>query len=302
MNLRDLDYICALAEQLHFGRAAEQCHVSQPTLSGQIKKLEAELGVTLFERGTKSVRVTQAGEEIIAIAREARDAARRIRMVAATAQDPLAGTLSIGLIPTIAPYLIPRFVGRLPEVLPKIRPIFREDITDRLTDDLMSGALDVAVLATPPENEALIAIPLYAEPFRLILPQGHALAERPSIAMSDVDLDEILLLTEGHCFRDQALSICHPAPSLASQSLRATSLETLINLVASGQGVTLVPELAVREGWAQELGLVSRTLSDASAMREICLTTRRRFPRRDAVQMLAELIRLGLPETVTAQT
>lgn len=302
MNLRDLDYICAVADCLHFGQAAEQCFVSQPTLSGQIKKLEAELGVVLFERGRKTVRVTHIGREIIEIAREARDAAQRLRAVAAAAQDPLAGPLSIGLIPTIAPYLIPRFVGRLGEVLPNTRPLFREDITDRLSRDLLSGTLDVAVLATPPEDDALVAVPLYTEPFRLVVPQEHPLATQPDVAMADVDLDEILLLTEGHCFRDQALSICHPAPSSDSQALRATSLETLINLVASGQGVTLAPELAVREGWTAELGLVSRRLTDPSAARQIFLTTRKRFPRQAAVDVLASLIRSGLPNTVTPLT
>lgn len=298
MNLRDLDYICAVAEHRHFGHAAESCHVSQPTLSGQVKKLETELGVTLFERGQKGVRVTDIGAEIIKIAREARDAARRIRSVADAAQDPLAGSLSVGLIPTIAPYLIPRFVGRLRESLPNIALVFREDITDRLNESLMSGDLDIAILATPPEDESLQAIPLYSEPFWLIHPADHALAERSNLAMGDVNLDEILLLTDGHCFRDQALSICHPAPSRRSQSLRATSLETLINLVASDQGVTLVPALAVREGWAAELGLMSRRLSDAGASRQIYLTYRKSFPRTEIIHALVDLIQSGLPDRV----
>jgi len=298
MNFRDLDYICAVSEHRHFGRAAESCHVSQPTLSGQIKKLEMELGVTLFERGQKGVRVTAIGQQIIAIARNARDAARQIRSVAEAAQDPLAGSLSIGLIPTIAPYLIPRFVGQLRATLPNIAVVFQEDITDRLNEALIMGDLDVAILATPPEDDSLAAIPLYSEPFWLIHPQGHMLADRKKLAMSDIDIDEMLLLTEGHCFRDQALSICHPAPSRQSQSLRATSLETLINLVASDQGVTLVPALAVREGWAAELGLMSRRLSDKGAARQIYLTYRKSFPRIEIVRALVDLIQSGLPDRV----
>jgi len=299
MNLRDLDYICAVADHKHFGRAAEACHVSQPTLSGQIKKLEALLGVTLFERSHKGIRVTDIGAEIILIAREARDAARRIKSVAASAQDPLAGNLSLGLIPTIAPYLIPLFVGKLNETLPNMAMTYREDITERLTDSLLSGDLDIAVLATPPEEDTLTAIELYSEPFWLVFPDDHELRDMKNASMADVKEDDILLLTEGHCFRDQALSICRPAHKRRRQSLRATSLETLINLVASGQGVTLVPALAMRGGWPNDLGLMSHKLTDRGAARQIYLTYRKRFPRIKAVQALAELINADLPSTVT---
>jgi LysR family hydrogen peroxide-inducible transcriptional activator len=298
MNLRDLDYICAVADHKHFGRAAESCHVSQPTLSGQIKKLEAQLGVTLFERSHKAIRVTDIGEEIILIAREARDAARRIKSVAASAQDPLAGNLSLGLIPTIAPHLIPLFVGKLRSAMPKMSVDFREDITARLTEALLAGDLDVAVLATPPDEDSLTAIELYSEPFWLLFPEGHELGKLKDASMKDVKEDDILLLTEGHCFRDQALSICRPAQKRRRQSLRATSLETLINLVASGQGVTLVPALAMRGGWSKELGLASHALTDKGAERKIYLTFRKRFPRIRALETLAELIQGGLPDSV----
>lgn len=298
MNLRDLDYICAVAKHKHFGRAAESCNVSQPTLSGQIKKLEGSLGVTLFERSHKGIRVTDIGEEIISIAQEARDAARRIRTVALSAQDPLAGSLSLGLIPTIAPYLIPMFVGQLATKLPKLAMTYREDITDRLNDDLLSGDLDAAILATPPEEESLTCIPLYSEPFWLIFPEDHELTHLDHASMSDVKQDDVLLLTEGHCFRDQALSICRPAQRRQRQSLRATSLETLINLVASGLGVTLVPALAMRGGWTNDLGLKSHKLTDTTASRQIYLTYRKRFPRVAALEALADLIQNGVPSSV----
>jgi len=298
MNLRDLDYICAVADLKHFGRAAESCHVSQPTLSGQIKKLEAQLGVTLFERGHKGIRVTDVGEDIIAIAREARDAAQRIKSVAAAAQDPLAGNISLGLIPTIAPYLIPLFVGKIQNAMPKISVDYREDITDRLNEALLKGELDVAILATPPEEDSLTAIELYSEPFWLLFPDNHELGDLKKASMKDVKQDDVLLLTEGHCFRDQALSICRPAHKRRRQSLRATSLETLINLVASGQGVTLVPALAMRGGWSKDLGLMSHELTDKGAKRQIYLTYRKRFPRIEAVKTLAALIQDGLPKTV----
>ncbi len=298
MNLRDLDYICAVAEHKHFGRAAEACFVSQPTLSGQIKKLELQLGVTLFERSHKAIRVTDVGEDIIRIAKEARDAAQRIKEVAEAAQDPLAGTISLGLIPTIAPYLIPRFVGQLGQALPNLSINFREDITDRLVESLVSGDLDIAILATPPEEDSLTAIELYSEPFWLLFPRDHALKKLDHASMSDVKDEDVLLLTEGHCFRDQALSICRPAQKKRRQSLRATSLETLINLVASGQGVTLVPALAMRGGWVSDLDLDSHKLTDKGASRHIYLTYRKRFPRIAAIEALAEIIRKGLPETV----
>jgi len=299
MNLRDLDYICAVADHRHFGKAAESCHVSQPTLSGQIKKLEQQLKVTLFERSHKGIRVTDIGEEIILIAREARDAARRIKAVAASAQDPLAGNLSLGLIPTVAPYLIPLFVGKLSVQLPKLSMTYREDITERLIESLLSGELDLAILATPPEEDSLNAMELYSEPFWLVFPKTHELQHLNQACMADVKEDDVLLLTEGHCFRDQALSICRPSHRRRKQSLRATSLETLINLVASGQGVTLVPALAMRGGWSADSGLMSHKLTDKGAARKIYLTYRKRFPRTKAVQALAELIKDGLPSSVT---
>lgn len=298
MNLRDLDYICAVADLGHFGQAAEACYVSQPTLSGQIKKLEAELGVTLFERSHKGIRVTSIGKDIISIARDAKDSAQRIKDVAAMAQDPLAGTLSLGLIPTIAPYLIPRFVAQLQTALPNMKVQYREDITDRLNEALMMGELDVAVLATPPLEDSLSAIELYVEPFWLLFPKDHELGKLETVSMADVKDEDVLLLTEGHCFRDQALSICRPAQKRRQQSLRATSLETLINLVASGQGVTLVPALAMRSGWISELDLRSHKLTDRGASRQIFLTYRKRFPRQKAIQALAKIIRDGLPDSM----
>ena len=299
MNLRDLDYICAVADHKHFGKAAEACNVSQPTLSGQIKKLEARLKITLFERSHKGIRVTDVGAEIILIAREARDAAKRIKDVAASAQDPLAGNLSLGLIPTVAPYLIPLFVGNISGRLPKLSMTYREDITERLIESLLLGELDIDVLATPPEEDSLTAIELYTEPFWLVFPKDHELSQLETASMKDVKEDDVLLLTEGHCFRDQALSICRPSHRRRQQSLRATSLETLINLVASGQGVTLVPALAMRSGSTKETGLMSHKLNEKGAARKIYLTYRKRFPRLKAVNALAALIKDGLPNAVT---
>ena len=295
MNLRDLEYVIAVAETGHFGQAADQCHVSQPTLSGQIKKLEDELGITLFERGRGGARLTATGKAVLEQAKLALRAATEIRNLAQAAQDPLAGEFRLGLIPTVAPYLIPRFVARLRDALPDLSIIYREDITERLVTDLEAGDIDAAILATPPETDALEAIPLYTEPFRLVFPDGHTLSSLAHLRMADVDRDDVLLLTEGHCFRDQALAICD-VPSRTT-SLRATSLETLINLVAQGQGVTLVPALAM-SGLSDELGLQDRRLEDDGAAREINLTIRKSLPRRALVDRIAEIIRSGLPESV----
>lgn len=296
MNLRDLDYVLAVAESGHFGRAAKACNVSQPTLSGQIKKLEDELGVQLFERGRGGAKPTDAGRAVAEQARIALRAASEIRQIAQAAQDPFAGEFRLGLIPTVAPYLIPRFVARMRNALPDLSVIYREDITERLIRDLEAGTIDAAILATPPDSDALQAIPLYTEPFRLVFPDGHDLSSLAHLRMSDVNRQEMLLLTEGHCFRDQALAICDAQST--QTSLRATSLETLINLVAQGQGVTLVPALAMA-GLSDELGLEDRTLEDDGAARAINLTVRRSTPRHALTGRVAEIIRNGLPDTVT---
>lgn len=298
MNLRDLEYICAVAEQKHFGRAAEYCNVSQPTLSGQIKKLEDTLGIKLFERSHKGIRVTPVGEDIIAIARQTRNCVARIHAVASASQDPLAGTMTLGLIPTIAPYLIPLFVGAMGGHLPNLSVAYREDITERLTEDLLSGDLDAAILATPPEDNNLISLPLYSEPFWMIYPEEHDLAALELATMDDVNPKELLLLTEGHCFRDQALSICGPQHAPRQQSLRATSLETLINLVASGQGMTLVPALAMKTGWFYDMGLGSKIISDHNARRSVNITYRKQFPRSALIEQIAAIIQAGLPKSV----
>lgn len=301
MNLRDLEYVLAVMETEHFGRAALACHVSQPTLSGQIKKLEDELGVTLFERGRGGVRATDTGRAVVHQAQIALRAAAEIREIAQAAQDPFAGEFRLGLIPTVAPYLIPLFVARLREALPDLSVIYREDITERLVRDLETGEIDAAILATPPETDALQAIPLYTEPFRLVFPDGHKLSSLAHLRMADVDRKDVLLLTEGHCFRDQALAICETPATKGTKnttSLRATSLETLINLVAQGQGVTLVPSLAMA-GLSDDLGLVDRKLEDIGAARDISFTIRRSTSRRALAGRIADIIRSGLPDTVS---
>ena len=298
MNLRDLKYICAVADLKHFGRAAEYCNISQPTLSGQIKKLENELGVTLFERNYKVIQVTEIGEKVVSLARQANLAADKINKVAIAAQDPLSGSISIGLIPTIAPYLIPLFAKKLRKCMTKMNIRYVEDITDRLVDSIIHGKLDMAVLATSPTEEALTSIELFSEPFWLLYPKNHPLSKINNIQMEDLDQEDLLLLAEGHCFRDQALSICKSPQSTQQQFLQATSLETLINLVISGQGITLIPALAIRNKWNSKSEIIKTKINEKSAHRKVYLTFRKEFSRLQVIDALTEIIRNSLPETV----
>ena len=297
MNIRDLTYIRAVARFKHFGRAAEHCHVSQPTLSSQIKKLEAELGVTLFERDNRSVRVTDAGQEIVRLADNALDVIGHIRTYAETARDPLGGQFRLGFIPTIAPYLVPHFVRQSREALPLLKLNFMEDITGRLVEALHKGDLDAAILATRPEDSRLTVIPLYDEPFWVIFPNKHALRMIDGIHTRDLPADELLLLTEGHCFRDQALDICNIGTTPEARAIQATSLTTLVNMVVAGQGITLVPAMALSDQTAAQ-GILTQKLSDPSANRRVYLTYRRNFPRKKLLKTIAGVICENLPSSV----
>lgn len=298
MTLRELEYIVAVAEDGHFGRAAQRCNVSQPTLSGQIRKLEDALGVVLFERRSDGARVTEAGRAIIAEARQALASAARIRELAQHAQDPLAGRLHIGLIPTIAPYLIPFLVSNLKTALPQLSPVYHEDITERLTEELDEGRLDAAVLATPPASDRHIALPLYTEPFDIVMRASHPLADKSTLTVSDIDPASLLLLTEGHCFRDQALEFCGLG-SDPIEGVRATSLETLVNLVASGEGMTLIPRLMLFGRARTDLAI--RPVQGNGASRTVQLVFRKSSPRQDLFATIADIVRSSVAETFSAR-
>jgi len=298
MNLRVLSYITAVARHGHFGRAAADCHVSQPALSSQIKKLETELGVVIFERDNKSVRLTDVGENIVRLAEEALGVVSRIRMTAGSARDPYSGQLRLGFIPTIAPYLVPHFVRQCRESLPNLQMQFEENITERLNHSLENGNLDVAILATPPEDNRLEAIPLYDEPFWVVFPERHDLRLLRGIRVDDLPHDELLLLSDGHCFRDQALEACRIDEKIESRSIRATSLETLINMVSAGLGITLIPAMALDGNWQKDSLLLTEKLNDSKAYRRIYLTYRKTFPRQTLIQSLHNILCRNLPETV----
>ena len=301
MNLRDLKYIVAVAECRHFGRAANRCFVSQPTLSGQIKKLEDHLGVTIFERTNRSVELTPIGAAIVERARLAIEQAEAIEQLARDHQDPLAGPLRIGAIPTLSPYLMPLILVPLRRLFPQMRLVLSEEITDSLLGRLHRHEIDAALLATPIEDPELTAIPLFDEPFWLAHPRKHPLYDKDEISAKDLEEIDLLLLAEGHCLTHQVMEVCHMAERAQTgelADLRAASLETLLQLVGAGFGCTLVPALAIRGGWMTDSGIIARRLDLPDAGRRISLVFRRSFPRRRALEAFAGVVRDHLPNTV----
>jgi LysR family hydrogen peroxide-inducible transcriptional activator len=301
MNLRDLKYIIAVAEYRHFGRAAEHCFVSQPTLSGQIRKLEDELGVVIFERTSRSVEITPAGEAILDHARRLLEQADAIEQLARAHQDPLAGPLRTGAIPTLSPYLIPLVLLPLRQQYPQIKLVLVEEVTDLLLERLRHHEIDAALLATPVEEHDLEAMPLFDEPFWLALPRKHPLYTKERITRKDLQTLELLLLAEGHCLARQSMEVCRMKDRSEHREmadLRASSLETLLQLVGAGLGSTLVPALAMRGAWMTDSGVIVRPLDLPDAFRRVSLVFRSSFPRRPALVALAQTIRDNLPNTV----
>ena len=248
MNLRDLQYLVAVSDTLHFGKAATQVNVSQPTLSMQLKKLEQTLGVQLFERSNKHVMLTPIGEDISTRARGVLEAANALVQAAQNAGDPLAGRLKLGLFPTLAPYLLPSLMPQLRGLFPALDIQLVEEKTPELLAQLEAGTLECALLALPlpAEHRALVTATLFTEPFLLAVAPDHPLAKRRSVKLTDLAKESVLLLEDGHCLRDQALAICQMIGVGEANHFRATSLETLRHMVAGGQTVTLMPALATR--------------------------------------------------------
>ena len=285
LNLRDLTYVLALVEHEHFGRAARACGISQPTLSVQVRKLEDTLGLELFERTSKGVVPTHACTRLLDHARAAVREADAILDMARTLRDPLSGPFRLGIIPTLAPYLLPLVFAPLRAALPALQVEPWEDQTAALLDRLRGHELDAALLATDPDGPDLVSRTLFAEPFLAALPPDHRLAAREHVSESDLAGD-VLVLSDGHCLRDQALAACGQAGALGG-ALRASSLSTLLNMVAAGYGTTLIPGLAA--GAAQDAGIVLRPLA-TRAGRTIRMAWRVNFPRRAAVEAVGTVI------------
>jgi len=301
MNLRDLKYLVAVADTGHFGQAAEQCFVSQPTLSGQIKKLEEELGVTLFERTKRSVETTHPGEAIVAQARNVLEQADALLQLAQSHQDPLVGPLRVGAIPTLSPYLMPLILQPLQRQCPQMKLVLSEELTDSLLERLAKHEIDAALLATPVEDPDFESVALFDEPFWLVHPRNHPLSKKKKIIQTDLDSADLLLLAEGHCLAEQAMEVCHinereVRGDLAD--LRAASLETLLQMVAAGFGCTLLPALALNTVSAKDKGVLTRQLQLPDTYRQISLVYRRTFPRRKALEAFAEVVLENLPDTI----
>ncbi len=299
MNLRDLRYLVALAELRHFGRAAEACFVSQPTLSTQIKKIEEELGVTLVERAPRKVMLTEAGAEIAQRARVVLNEIEQIRAIARRSLDPEAGSLKLGVFPTLGPYLLPHVVPRLRERFPRMELLLTEEKTELLLQQLHAGRIDAAVLALPLHEDQLHTELLFEEPFVLAVPIDHALAGSTRLSLDDIADERLLLLDEGHCLRDQALDVCHLAGASEKDGFRATSLETLRQMVSAGVGVTLLPLLAVQPPVPRSETLKLLSFTDSRPSRQIALAWRKSSANGEFLHKVAEVLAQLPPALLT---
>lgn len=294
MTLTELRYIVALARERHFGHAAETCFVSQPTLSAAVKKLEAELGVALFERGNAEITVTPVGARIVEQAQRVLEEAATIRNLAAGGKDELAAPLRFGAIYTIGPYLMPRLIPLLHKRAPRMPLMIQENYTVRLGELLKTGELDVVVLSLPFAEAGIVTQPVYDEPFRVLMPAGHAWAKKARIPAADLCRQDLLLLSSGNCFRDQVLQTCSGAGRATNdslqQSLEGSSLETIRHMVASGVGMTVLPAAAVDTRAAENRLTVVRPFSSPVPSRRVALAWRRSFPRPRAIEAVRRAI------------
>jgi LysR family hydrogen peroxide-inducible transcriptional activator len=297
MTLTELRYIVAVARERHFGRAASACHVSQPALSVTVRKLEDELGVTLFERGRSEVGITPIGRRLVEQARRVLAGTSTLQQIAEQAQDPLNGSLRVGAIHTVGPYLFPHLIPVLRERTPHMPLIVEENFTARLAERLRQGELDAVILALPFDAPGVDSVALYEEPFRVVMPADHPLSRCKRISADDLGTENVLLLGAGHCFREQVLTACpdcggsmveDPDPNRA---LEGSSLETIRHMVASGAGVTVLPCTALDFDHYDESMLAARRFSRPEPRRRVALAWRRSFPRVEAITELQAAIR-----------
>jgi LysR family hydrogen peroxide-inducible transcriptional activator len=294
MTLTELRYIVAVARERHFGRAAEACFVSQPTLSVAVKKLEEELDVKLFERGSNEVSVTPLGEEIIRQAQSVLEQAQSIKEIAKRGKDPLAGPLRLGVIYTIGPYLLPDLVRNAIEQVPQMPLMLQENFTARLLDMLRSGELDCAILAEPFPDTNLAVAPLYDEPFLVAVPRSHPMSSHQCINAEALKQETMLLLGTGHCFRDHVLEVCPEFARFSSnaegirKSFEGSSLETIKHMVAAGMGVTVVPQLSVPPEPHPHIAYIP--FEEPVPTRRVVLAWRRSFTRYEAIAALRNAI------------
>ncbi len=299
MTLQELRYLVALAEHAHFGRAAAACHVSQPSLSAALKKVEDELGMPLFERSRRRVFPTARGERVVEQARRVLEEMARLEELARLPDDPLSGVFRLGAIPTIGPYLMPHLVPSLHETYPRLQLHLIEQQTAVLIEQLHQGKLDAALLSPPLDESGLDRADLYREDFHLAAPREHPLARRERIDLAAIVGEPLLLLDEGHCLRDQVLEVCSTRDTPARELLRGSSLETLRSMVAAGVGCTLLPSLALHPiGGASPVEI--RPFDEPVPHRLVSLYWRRSFARVNSVHELVGWIVRHLPSGVAA--
>jgi LysR family hydrogen peroxide-inducible transcriptional activator len=296
MTLNELRYIVAVARERHFGRAAEACFISQPTLSVAVKKLEEELGLSLFERRKGEISVTPIGEQIVSQAQRVLEEAGNIRQIARQGQDQLDGTLRLGAIYTIGPYLLPHLIPQLSARAPKMPLLIEENYTASLSERLKRGDLDVIVISLPFDEPGVLTLPLYREPFVLLLPRSHPLNQQEDVSIDDLRAEDVLLLGPGHCFRDQVLEVCpdcmqrSTAEGGAAKTMEGGSLETIRYMVASGLGVTILPCSAAGAERFSERLLSIRRFGAKTPSRVVALAWRKSFPRPDAITVLRDAV------------
>ncbi|MCY0388854.1 LysR substrate-binding domain-containing protein [Robbsia sp. Bb-Pol-6] len=307
MTLTELKYIVAVARERHFGRAAEACFVSQPTLSVAIKKLEDELTVQIFERGTSEVSVTPVGGQIVAQAQRVLEQTLAIKEIAKQGKDPLLGPLRLGVIYTIGPYLLPSLVKNMIELVPQMPLMLQENYTLKLLELLKQGELDVAIMALPFAETGLAVRPLYDEPFVVAVPRGHAWEQRQSIVADDLKKETMLLLGNGHCFRDQVLGVCPELMRFSQnadgiqKTFEGSSLETIRHMVASGVGITVLPRTSIPQHSEMERNTDSNMLSYVPFSkpvpdRRVVLAWRKSFTRSEAIEAVVTAVgRCRLP-------
>ena len=296
MNLRDLRYFVALADTGHFGKAAERCFVSQPTLSAQIKKLENYLGVQLIERQPRRVTLTEMGAKILPLARRMLQGSDEIVALARNEHDPLSGKLKVALIPTIGPYLLPLLMRKLRRKLPRLKLMLYEYQTQPLLDKLRAGDIELGILALPVPLDGLEARTLYQEPFTVAVPNTSDLAKKANVKVDDLSGETLLLLEDGHCLRDQALDVCGRIEAKESEDYRATSLETLRQMVAAGLGVTLLPELATRGPFGSGQGLTVKQFARPVPSRTVGAVWRKSSARTEAIDAICAVIETTMKE------
>ncbi len=301
MNIRDLEYLVALAEHQHFRKAAEACFVSQPTLSGQLKKLEDELGVVLTERTSRKVIFTDAGKQLVKQAQKILLEVKILQEMASHQKLDMSGPIHIGVIPTVAPYLLPHVVPVLKEAFPLLDIFLYEAQTQALIQQLNEGKLDCIILASLKETEHLIEIPLYKEPMLLAVYKEHLWANESKISLAQLKGETILLLADGHCLRDQALEVCFTEGAYEDARFRATSLETLRNMVVAKTGITILPELAVPSERNKDDEIVYIRLKEEEPKRLISLDYRPGSPLKNRYEKLALVIEQTINKKLFAE-